>query len=58
MSNRTYEIVEKIAVLSTTTRTRREVRRVRWDGSPDVFLDIRKWRQESMDQKPQARASA
>ncbi len=46
MSNRTYEIVEKIAVLSTTTRTRREVRRVRWDGSPDVFLDIRKWRQE------------
>ena len=45
MSNRTYEIVEKIAVLSTTTRTRREVRRVRWDGSPDVFLDIRKWRQ-------------
>ena len=46
MSNRTYEIVEKIAVLSTTTRTRIEVRRVRWDGSPDVFLDIRKWRQE------------
>lgn len=46
MSNRSYEVVEKIAVLSTTTRTRREVRRVRWDGKPDAVLDIRKWRQE------------
>ena len=46
MSNRTYEVVEKIVVLSTTTRARREVRRVRWDGRPDVLLDIRKWRQE------------
>ena len=46
MSNRSYEVVEKIAVLSTTTRTKREVRRVRWDGKPDAVLDIRKWRQE------------
>lgn len=46
MSNRAYEVVEKIAVLSTTTRTKREVRRVRWDGKPDAVLDIRKWRQE------------
>lgn len=52
MSNRTYEIVEKIAVLSTTARTRREVRRVRWDGGPDVLLDIRKRRQEVDGSEP------
>ena len=46
MTNRAYEIVEKLAVLSTTTRTRLNVYRVRWDGKQDTVLDIRKWQQE------------
>lgn len=46
MSNRIYEIVEEIATLSGTGRSKRKVRRIRWDNSPDSVLDIRKWFQE------------
>ena len=33
MSNRIYEIVEEIATLSGTGRSKRKVRRIRWDNS-------------------------
>lgn len=46
MSNRTYEIVEEIATLSAASRSKRKVRRIRWNNQPDAVLDIRKWFQE------------
>ena len=38
MSNRIYEIVEEIATLSGTGRSKRKVRRIRWDNGQNCPL--------------------
>ena len=58
MSNRTYEIVEKIAVLSTTTRPEEKCGVCAGMAARMSFWIFGNGGRKSMDQKPQARASA
>lgn len=45
-----YEIVEKIAILSQSGSTSKELNRVSYNGSPAKY-DLRSWRRDSGEEK-------